>query len=313
MNTTFKVPGPSHSPSYVLLVFSLIMAVLIVVGNSLVIAAYRTNARLQTHTNAFIVSLAVSDLLVGVVSVPIWTYLTFVNYRNIPTGLSEIYLCFDIFSALASIFHLTAIAVERYFAVSRPFSYGVLTFRVYKILIFAAWLVAAIIAALSQVNRLITLKKAYTVFVFNVGFVLPTILMLIMYANIFRTASSLISRTPSLQTGYAERGKVREERKVALTVSIVTGLFLLAWSPFFVSSMLAEFCASCLPKGDGTTVLVTSVKWMHYSNSAVNPLVFVIRHGKMGKSMLRVIGIRVKTKRRRQASGSSNQVAEVSL
>ena len=298
MNTTFKVPGPSHSPSYVLLVFSLIMAVLVVVGNSLVIAAYRTNARLQTNTNAFIVSLAVSDLLVGVVSVPIWTYLTFVNYWNISIGLLQIYFCFDIFSALASIFHLTGLAIERCFAVSRPFSYGVLKFRMYKIWIFAAWLVAAIIAALSQVNKLITLKRAYTVFVFNVGFVLPTILMLVMYAKIFRDASSLICRTPSLQIGDRAACKVREQRKVALTVSIVTGLFLLAWLPFFVVSMLAEFCASCLPKGNGITALVVFVKWMHYSNSAVNPLVFVIRHGEMRRSVLQLFGIRIKTKRR---------------
>ena len=45
----------------------------------------------------------------------------------------------------------------------------------------------------------------------------------------------------------------------------------MAWTPFFVLSMLAEFCAGCLPKGDGMTALVIFVKWMHHSNSAVNP------------------------------------------
>ena len=123
MNTTSEVPGSSRSPSYVLLVFSQALAFLIIVGNSLVITTYRRNAFLHTRTNIFIVSLVVSDLLVGAVSVPIWTYLTFVNFQNIAIHLLEIYLCFDIFSALASIFHFTAIAIERCYVISRPFTY----------------------------------------------------------------------------------------------------------------------------------------------------------------------------------------------
>ena len=123
MNTTSEVPGSSRSPSYVLLVFSQALAFLIIVGNSLVITTYRRNAFLHTRTNIFIVSLVVSDLLVGAVSVPIWTYLTFVNFQNIAIHLLDIYLCFDIFSALASIFHFTAIAIERCYVISRPFTY----------------------------------------------------------------------------------------------------------------------------------------------------------------------------------------------
>ena len=266
MNTTSEVPGSSRSPSYVLLVFSQALAFLIIVGNSLVITTYRRNAFLFTRINIFIVSLVVSDLLVGAVSVSIWTDFTFVKLQNIPIRLPEIYLCFDIFSALASIFHFTAIAIELCYVISRPFTYGTLTTRVYKTSISTAWLVAVIMAALSQMQRSITLKRAYTVFVFTVGFVLPTIFILTMYTKIFRTASLLVRRTPGLDTAKAVACKVREERKVALT-----GLFLMAWTPFFVLSMLAEFCAGCLPKGDGMTALVIFVKWMHHSNSAVNP------------------------------------------
>ena len=54
---------------------------------------------------------------------PIWTYLTFVNFQNIPIHLLENYLFFDIFSALASIFNFTAIAIERCYVISRPFTY----------------------------------------------------------------------------------------------------------------------------------------------------------------------------------------------
>ena len=113
MNATSEVSGLSRSPSCVLMVFSQVLAFFIIVDNSLVITTYRRNAFLYTRTNIFIVSLVVSYLLVGAVSVPIWTYLTFVNFQNIPIHLLEIYLFFDIFSSLASIFHFTAIAIER--------------------------------------------------------------------------------------------------------------------------------------------------------------------------------------------------------
>lgn len=291
MNTTYQPPNASHSPSYVLLVLSLTLSLIIMAGNSLVIVAYRANERLQTRTNIFIVSLAVSDLLVGAVSVPMWTYLTFVNYLNVLPGLYDCYICLDLFSGLASIFHLTAISFERYFAISRPFDYDTLSFAVYKHLLVAAWLAAAIMAALSQVNRLSTLKTVYTVVVFILGFTIPAILMFIMYARIFRTARLLIRKTPRIQIAEAIGKRVREEKKIAVTVSIVTGLFLLAWLPLFVVSGLAQYCASCLPKGDGITALVVFVKWMHYSNSLVNPIVYAFRHEEMRASALKVIGI----------------------
>ena len=145
------------------------------------------------------------------------------------------------------------------------------------------------------------LKRAYTVSVFTVGFLLPTILILIIYTKIFPTASSLVRRTPGLDAAEAVACKVREERKVALTVSILTGFFLMAWSPFFFLSMLAEFCAGCLPKGDGMTALVVFVKWMprHYSNGVVNPLVFVIKHSEMQKRVFKLFGISIRRGRKK--------------
>lgn len=292
MNATSQ-PSESKQSSYVFAVFSSMLAVLIILGNSLVITAYRKNTRLRTRTNIFIVSLAVSDLLVGGISVPIWTYLTFVNYQQGLRGLFEFYISFDRFSALASIFHLTAISVERYLAISRPFDHSVLSFCVYKNMTIAAWVTVGLIAVFSMLCSSLPFKAVCTVVVFIVGFVLPAVSMLTLYTEIFRTARDLIERTPDTRTAESIQNKVREERKVALTVSFVTVLFLIAWLPFFVVSMLGEFCASCLPTGDGqTTTLVTFVKWMHYTNSAVNPLVYAFRDGEMRSSFAKFIGIR---------------------
>ena len=286
MNAT-SPPLEAKQSAYVFVAFSSTLAVLILAGNSLVITAYHRNVHLQTRTNVFIVSLAVSDLLVGGVSVPIWTYLTFFNYQEDVQGLFEFYISFDTFSALASIFHLTAISVERYLAISRPFDHSALSSRVYKCMIMAAWFLAGIMAAFSMLSSSLSFRAVSTVIVFAIGFVLPVVLMLTVYTGIFRTARGLIDRTPE-----STRNKIREERKVALTVSVITVLFLIAWLPFFVVSMLGQFCVSCLPNKDSQkNVLVAFVKWMHYTNSVVNPLVYAFRDREMRSSFVKLIGI----------------------
>ena len=48
----------------------LLLAVVIVAGNSLVIASVICNRRLQTKTSAFITSLAIGDLMIGLIVIP---------------------------------------------------------------------------------------------------------------------------------------------------------------------------------------------------------------------------------------------------
>ncbi|PFX14034.1 Peroxidasin [Stylophora pistillata] len=67
-------------------VVNLFLILIIVVGNVLVIAAYVKNRRLHTGTNALIVSLAFSDLLVGSASLPIRIYGLIMNWKCLPAG-----------------------------------------------------------------------------------------------------------------------------------------------------------------------------------------------------------------------------------
>ena len=63
--------------------FCCMLSLTIVVGNIFVIIAFKLNIRLRTVTNIGLVSLAFSDFLVGLISVPLWIYLDVsVNDRN---------------------------------------------------------------------------------------------------------------------------------------------------------------------------------------------------------------------------------------
>ena len=69
-------PPPSRQVDVVAMVFFCILALMIVFGNSLVIGAFRVNRRLRETTNLLLMFLAIADLLIGTVSVPLWVYIS---------------------------------------------------------------------------------------------------------------------------------------------------------------------------------------------------------------------------------------------
>lgn len=115
-------PGPRPPPlpqvDVVAMVFFCILALMIVFGNSLVIAAFRVNRRLRTTTNLLLMSLAIADFLIGTVSVPLWVYIS-VTY-TFQGPLYDFYLIFDVICGVSSIINLTAISLERCYALIHP-------------------------------------------------------------------------------------------------------------------------------------------------------------------------------------------------
>jgi 7 transmembrane receptor (rhodopsin family). len=49
-----------------------LLSILTLLGNGLVVIAFYTYRPLRTYTNYFIISLSASDILVGLISIPIW-------------------------------------------------------------------------------------------------------------------------------------------------------------------------------------------------------------------------------------------------
>lgn len=73
----------------------------------------------------FVAGLAVADVLVGLISIPMWMYMLFLSSKESNNSLeniqlNSIYDALDVFAALNSIFHLTAISIERFFAAVYP-------------------------------------------------------------------------------------------------------------------------------------------------------------------------------------------------
>ena len=298
MNNSTDESHPNFIPLRAIIAPSILLAVVILFGNSLVVLSYKINNRLRTRTNAFLVSLAISDFLVGGISLPTWIYIILTEFNESHT-FKTVFRIFDVFTALASIYHLTAISIERYIAVSRPFYYKRLTSFFQRAMIASAWILAGVLASLSCITTTTTplTSRVYSTVLLIGGFTVPVAITAFMYIGVFSVPRSLLQRNPprtlSQQSAKSLKYYYHGERKVAITVALITGLFLIAWVPFFTVSVTAAYCYHCLPSSlDSLRGLVIIVKSVHYLNSAVNPLVYARRDREMKRTFIQLLGLK---------------------
>ncbi len=109
------------------LCLSLVLALLIatsIVGNVLVCIAVATDKRLRKLSNLFLVSLAVADLLVAAVVMPV-ALLNDLALDSWPLGRTfcKVWIASDVMCSTASIVNLCAISLDRYVHIKDPLQY----------------------------------------------------------------------------------------------------------------------------------------------------------------------------------------------
>ncbi|XP_057697367.1 5-hydroxytryptamine receptor 2B [Corythoichthys intestinalis] len=117
-------------------------------GNILVILAVSLERKLQNATNYFLMSLAVADLLVGLLVMPV--ALVTVLYNSdwpLPDFICPIWLFLDVLFSTASIMHLCAISLDRYIAIKKPIQHSQFKSRAKAMVKIAlVWLISICIA-----------------------------------------------------------------------------------------------------------------------------------------------------------------------
>lgn len=74
--------------------------------------------------------------------------------------------------------------------------------------------------------------------------------------------------TVSFQTD-GETWREQKERRAALMVGILIGVFVLCWIPFFLAELIIPLCSCDIPP-----VWKSVFLWLGYSNSFFNPLIY---------------------------------------
>ncbi|KAK2869336.1 hypothetical protein Q7C36_001207 [Tachysurus vachellii] len=160
-----KYLGPRRSPVFlpVCITYLLIFSVG-AVGNTLTCAVITRHPVMRTPTNFYLFSLAVSDLLVLILGMPLELYELWSNYPFL-LGKSGCYFKTFLFETVcfASVLNVTALSVERYIAVVHPLRAKCVVTRAHaKRVIICVWF-ASVICALpnASLHGIYTLPKPH--------------------------------------------------------------------------------------------------------------------------------------------------------
>lgn len=190
-----------------------LFSVATVFGNVLVILAVARERYLHTSTNYFVTSLAVADCLVGLVVMPFSaTHEVFVHNWYFGTDWCDVWRSLDVLFSTASILNLCVISLDRYWAITDPFTYPTrMSRRKAAAWIAGVWVCSAMISFPAIAWwRAVQVKEpppltcpftenfGYLMFSSTISFYLPLFVMVFTYYRIYRAAAE---QTRSLKSG----------------------------------------------------------------------------------------------------------------
>ncbi|XP_053367663.1 trace amine-associated receptor 1-like [Clarias gariepinus] len=246
-----------------LYVFFSIVVILTVFGNFFVILSIVHFKQLHMPTNYLVLSLAVTDLLLGGFVMP-------------PNAIRSVETCWY----FGTLFY-------RYYAVCKPLLYRtIITPFITLIMICICWSISFTVGfggIFFGLNILVTenfhnegceggcvlLQSAASSTASSLlVFYFPGIIMISIYTKIFCVAKKQV-KSIQVSKNKAQLIISKDEKKATKTLALVMGVFLSLWTPFFICNIIDPFTGFLIPH-----VLFEMMGWIGYLNSTCNPIVY---------------------------------------
>ncbi|KAL7842894.1 hypothetical protein SRHO_G00245830 [Serrasalmus rhombeus] len=324
--TNFNFSGSSNhssaygSPRRPVTVFSVLtftlLAMLVVatfVWNMLVLVTILRVRTFHRVPHNLVASMAISDVMVAALVMPL-SLVHELNGRRWKLGrvLCHVWISFDVLCCTASIWNVTAIALDRYWSITRHLEYTLKARKkISNVMIGLTWLLSSVISlsplfgwgetySEEGMECQVSQEPSYTIFSTFGAFYLPLCVVLFVYWKIYKAAKFRIgSKKTNTITPVAEAVEVKEasrqqpqmaftvrhatvtfqtdgetwreqkERRAALMVGILIGVFVLCWIPFFLTELVTPLFSCHVPP-----VWKSVFLWLGYSNSFFNPLIY---------------------------------------
>lgn len=137
-----KTPPYGKASAGIIALLTIVISVLTIGGNALVLAAFYIERNLRMPTNYFIASLAVTDILIGIFSMNLYTLYLLLDYWPLGRLLCDLWLGLDYTLCLTSQYTVFFITLDRFFSVNIPAKYRMwrTSFKV-LIMIAVTWII----------------------------------------------------------------------------------------------------------------------------------------------------------------------------
>ncbi|KAI6173657.1 7 transmembrane receptor [Aphelenchoides besseyi] len=230
-DTNEKIATGDHN--FIALFILPILCVTGLIGNVLVCIAIWSDKRLHNVTNYFLFSLALADLFVCTIVMPLAILVEVKHGMWIWSfGLCLLFTYADVFLCSASIVHISVISLDRYLGISRPFKVRNKSRTVVVLKICFVWVMTIIIssplAALAiidsetilQGNMCTIRSQQYKIYGSTLSFLIPFIIMTITFTKttqlLNKQANALAQKANEGSNGGLRR-TVMQHRKLGCT------------------------------------------------------------------------------------------------
>lgn len=278
MNSTTAIAGSSPTISYhrlskaegIALSSLFIMAsFFIVAGNFLTIVLFALSKKLRKRSLFLVMNMAVSDLLLGAVCLPIYICVNGDDLRlgKVTTNhdLFFSYLFVDALFSQVSLISAVLISLERFHAICWPFRHRALSMRAYKIGILFNWTIAFFVASILTLLDWLNLWKVASYVWMSYAL---TMLSIVCGCNIgIRRRSRESARIESSHNR-------RSVESLTPTLLFVSFLALLSWIPLVIAHFLSTVCEI---SASWLLFAIMTADVLNYCNAFVNPIAYAYR------------------------------------
>uniref|UniRef100_A0A3Q3MMM7 Neuromedin-K receptor n=1 Tax=Mastacembelus armatus TaxID=205130 RepID=A0A3Q3MMM7_9TELE len=288
-NTTRNLTNQFVQPAWRIALWSVAYSTVLAVavfGNLIVIWIILAHKRMRTVTNYFLLNLAFSDVSMAAFN----TLINFVYAAHGEWYFGEVYCRFHNFfpvtAVFASIYSMTAIALDRYMAIIHPLKPR-LSAKATLGVIVSIWSLAVVLAfPLCYFSTTRTLPRRtvcyvawprmaddpfmYHIIVTVLVYMLPLLVMGITYTIVGVTLWG--GEIPG-DSSDNYHGQLRAKRKVVKMMIIVVVTFALCWLPYHVYFIVTGLNKG-LSKWKYIQQVYLSVLWLAMSSTMYNPVIY---------------------------------------
>ena len=273
-------------PSLILLMtFCFLVGFAAVFQNFLVLWVIYRNSSLRSNIGFGISSLAVADLLVGLLGVPVWCIKLAHKAGIIRANVHNLFTSIFALTLVSSSWNLVGLSYDRFVGVTSPLQYASrVTPTRFARAIAVIWLVSCLIAAASLISKCAVGAQGHFLFILGI-FGLPFLIISYFYFRIFKEAQNQVRIIHVQEVGNATFRSVTRENKATMTVALVIGSSALCWLPSLIDAVIHVVA----PTFWRETQLYLGATTLACCSSVINPVVYSIRNKTFRDSCFKTI------------------------